>query len=114
MPNYDENTCRHATDGLGHPLIPEANYYVQDTRVQVGNCTLFWANNSAGYCCDLDEAGLYTGDQVAVMRETDIAWPVEHILKYVVRHVRVEALARTRQHDIEKHQQAAMRKRMAR
>lgn len=103
-----------ARDGLGEPLIPDATYYIQDTRAQVGNCTLFWAKDRQGYCCDLDDAGVYSGAQAAGMRDTDIAWPVEHILKYVVRHVRVEGLARTRHHDTEQRQQAAMRKWLAR
>lgn len=111
---YDNETHRHTTDGIGQPLIAGASYYVQDTRAQVGNCTLFWAKDNGGYVCDLDEAGVYTGERVATMRETDIAWPVEHILKYVVRHVRVEGLARTRHHDVEQRQQTAMRKWLAR
>ena len=91
----DFDACRGRRDGLGNPISAAGVYYVQDTRSQVGNCTLFWARDRKGYCCNLDEAGIYRGHEVATMRETDIAWPVEHILKHVVRHVRVEAL---RQH----------------
>jgi hypothetical protein len=111
---YDDETNRHTTDGLGQPLIAGASYYVQDTRAQVGNCTLFWGKDSAGYVCDLDAAGTYLGCDVEIMRETDIAWPVDHILNHSVRHVRVEGLARTRHHDVEKKQHAAMRKWMER
>lgn len=114
MPTYDDKSINHTTDGLGNPLIPDANYYIQDTRAQVGSCTLFWGVDGNGYVCDLDMAGLYTGARVAGMRDTDIAWPVEHILKHKVTHVRVEGLARTRHHDIEQRQQAAMRKWLAR
>lgn len=114
MPTYDDKSINHTTDGLGNPLIPDANYYVQDTRAQVGNCTLFWGKIRQGYVCDLEEAGIYMGAEAAGMRDTDIAWPVEHILKHKVTHVRVEGLARTRHHDIEQRQQAAMRKWLAR
>jgi hypothetical protein len=45
------------TDGLGNALVADALYYVQDSRVYVGNCGSWWAPDCAGYCCSIDEAG---------------------------------------------------------
>lgn len=91
-----EHGTDERTDGLGNALVPDALYYVQDSRVFVGNCGSWWAPNGAGYCCSIDEAGQYTGREVAVMRGTDIPWPVEHVLKHIVRHVRVDTQAFSR------------------
>lgn len=77
-------------DGLGNELVPDASYYVQDTRTVVGNCGLWWADDSQGYCCDINKAGLYTGNACAKMRETDVPWPKEHVLAHCVMHVRVD------------------------
>lgn len=79
-------------DGLGDPIIDNALYYVQDTRQIVGNCMSFWCPKGAGYTCELDQAGLYTGAQVAGMRAEDRPWPRAYILANVVRHVRVDLL----------------------
>lgn len=81
-------------DGLGDPIDPEADYYVQDKRGTVGNCTLWWAIKSQGYVCSIDEAGVYKGREVRGMRDTDVPWPVAVVLVNVVRHVRVEPLYR--------------------
>lgn len=81
------------TDGLGNPLIDDALYYVQDARSFVGNCGSWWRPDGAGYCCSIDEAGTYTGADVAVMRGTDVPWPVEYVLQHTVRHVRVDLKA---------------------
>lgn len=88
------------TDGTGRELDPEALYYVQDTRQVVGNCGLWWRAERAGYSCNLDEAGKYTGEEAARMRDTDVAWPIAHVEANVVRHVRVDVAAFTRCDDV--------------
>lgn len=80
-------------DGLGAPVIATASYYVQDRRGCVGNCALWWAIDRAGYVCELDQAGVYTGVEVLAMdRPTDVPWPVDYVQARVTRHVRVDAL----------------------
>lgn len=77
-------------DGTGAQLDDEALYFVQDARGCVGNCGSWWAPNGAGYVCDIDAAGKYTGHDVRAMRDTDIPWPVDYVLARAVRHVRVD------------------------
>jgi hypothetical protein len=81
------------TDGLGDTLVADALYYVQDARGCVGNCGSWWRANGAGYCCDIEDAGTYTGERVTTMRATDVPWPVEYVLARTVRHVRVDVQA---------------------
>lgn len=88
------------TDGLGNPLVDDALYFVQDTRQVVGNCGSWWAVNGAGYVCCIDDAGQYTGKEVRSLRETDVPWPVDHVLKHVVRHVRVDNQSFNRNDDV--------------
>jgi hypothetical protein len=88
------------TDGTGAPLEPTGLYYVQDTRQVVGNCGLFWRADRAGYSCNVTEFGKYTGEEVSRMRETDVPWPIAHVEANVVRHVRVDLAAFTRNDDI--------------
>ena len=88
------------TDGLGNPLVDDALYYVQDTRSVVGNCGSWWAVNSMGYVCCIDDAGKFTGKEVRSLRDTDVPWPLEHVLKHVVRHVRVDNQAFNRNDDV--------------
>lgn len=85
-------------DGLGRVIDDKALYYIQDTRSVVGNCALFWAENSAGYVCCLSEAGKYTGAVVRQQlgRDTDVMWPVEFTDQMVKRHVRFDALRAAR------------------
>lgn len=80
------------TDGLGNALIADELYYVQDARpsATVGNCGSWWRPNGAGYCCDINDAGQYTGERVAGMRATDVPWPVEYVLARTITHVRVD------------------------
>lgn len=87
------------TDGLGNPIVDDALYYVQDARSVVGNCGSWWAPNGAGYVCCIDDAGKYTGERVRSMRDTDVPWPIEHVLAHVVRHVRVDNQAFNRNDD---------------
>jgi hypothetical protein len=88
------------TDGTGAPLVDDALYFIQDTRSVVGNCGSWWAPNGAGYVCCIDEAGQYRGDYVRSLRDTDVPWPIEHVLKHVVRHVRVDTQAFWRHDDV--------------
>lgn len=88
------------TDGHGNPIDDEALYYVQDTRSVVGNCGSWWAPNGAGYVCCIDDAGKYPGKAVRSMRDTDVPWPIDHVLQHVVRHVRVDNQAFSRNDDI--------------
>jgi hypothetical protein len=75
-------------DGRGEPLVPTGDYYVQDARGLVGNCISWWGKHRAGYVCNLDEAGVYSGDDVKGMRDTDIPWPKAYVEQFVLRHVR--------------------------
>jgi len=81
------------TDGTGAALVADALYYVQDARSVVGNCGSWWRPNGDGYCCDINDAGQYTGERVAGMRATDVPWPVEYVLARTVTHVRVDTQA---------------------
>lgn len=92
----EETATVERTDGLGNPLIDDALYYLQDSRVYVGNCGSWWAPNGAGYCCNIDEAGQYTGKDARALRGTDVPWPVEYVLQHTVRHVRVDTQAFSR------------------
>lgn len=93
MPPSWQTRTDAKSDGLGNPLIPGALYYVQDVRQIVGNCGSWWAPNGAGYLCDMNEAGQYTGEHCATMRGTDISWPVEYVNARSVAHVRVDTQA---------------------
>ena len=89
-----------STDGLGNPIDDAAEYFVQDARSVVGNCGSWWAVNGAGYVCCIDDAGRYLGKDVRSMRDTDVPWPVDHVLAHVVRHVRVDTQAFNRNDDV--------------
>jgi len=67
-------------------------YYVLDARSVVGNCCSWWRPEGKGYACSLDDAGLYTAEQAAGMRETDVAVPREVAERLAIRHVRIEHL----------------------
>jgi hypothetical protein len=88
------------TDGTGAPIHDAAPYYVLDTRSRVGNCGSWWAPKGAGYVCDIDQAGVYTGADVRLMRNTDVPWPLDYVNARVVRHVRVDVQAFERHDDV--------------
>ncbi len=69
-----------------------AEFYVLDARSIVGNCCMWWCPNGKGYTCNLDDAGLYTREQVDNMRGSDVAVPREVAERLAVRHVRIEHL----------------------
>ncbi len=81
-------------DGLGNPIVDANLYYVQDDRTIVGNCVLWWRPEGAGYACDIDDAGIYTGDYVRGLRETDVAWPVAAVAASARRYVDIQILRR--------------------
>lgn len=86
-------------DGVGNKIVDDAEYYVQDSRGQVGNCGSWWAPNSQGYVCSIDDAGTYVGADVRHLRDTDVPWPVDYVLRHTVRHVRVDNQAFRRHRD---------------
>jgi hypothetical protein len=67
-------------------------YYIQDSRGYVGNDVLWWRPNGNGYTTDLNEAGVYTREEAYGKRETDVAWPVEHINPLITRTVDMQRL----------------------
>ena len=69
-----------------------ADHYILDSRTTVGNCALWWRPNGQGYCCNLDDAGLYTREDAESHRDTDIAVPRAVAEQLVVRHVRLDHL----------------------
>jgi hypothetical protein len=99
MVDFNKRTRKRAdlgavkTDGLGNELVDDALYYVLDSRTYVGNCGSWWAPNGAGYVCSIDDAGTYSGSRCKTMRGTDVPWPLDHVLKHAVRHVRVDTQA---------------------
>jgi len=57
-------------------------YYLQDSRSNVGNDMLFWKKDGKGYTTNLREAHVYTKDEAVSQhqcRETDIPWPKDYI-----------------------------------
>jgi hypothetical protein len=71
-------------------------FYVQDTRpgATVGNSALWWRWEGKGYTCDLNEAGVFTQEDIASMGKTDKPWPVKAIRKLARPHVDVQDLPR--------------------
>jgi hypothetical protein len=67
-------------------------FFILDTRTPVGNCALWWAKDSRGYTCDLDEAGIYTEAEARSHRDTDVAVPCEVARKHTVVHCRLDWL----------------------
>lgn len=75
-------------DALGEPLRPHAEYYVLDTSCIVGDCALWWRPRGRGYTTNLDEAGIYTGAEVAKLhRATDVPFPYAVVQQRAIRHV---------------------------
>ena len=65
-------------------------YYIQDTRQLCGNCAFWWGPNRCGYVCNLDEAGVYTEEEIRACswRTTDVPRPKDEIDALAIRHVR--------------------------
>jgi hypothetical protein len=81
-------------DHDGPPPASSGRHYILDKRQVIGNCVLWWAEKSAGYTTQLDEAELYEAGDSHGSRSTDIHIPEEVAKACVVQHVRVEALYR--------------------
>ena len=74
-------------------------YYIQDTRQVVGNCALWWAKESKGYTCELQQAGLFFEEEareIARNRDTDKAYPESVVRPLILHHVRASALRELR------------------
>jgi hypothetical protein len=69
-----------------------ADYYLIDMRSTVGNCALFWRPHGNGYTTQLEEAGLYTLEEAASHRPTDVPVHKDHVAKAAVTHVRLDRL----------------------
>lgn len=87
---YREGWYAHSVDPLG--VTTRMMYYVQDKRQTVGNCVSWWARERRGYTTQIDEAGLYTIEEVRGMRYTDIGWPQDVVDRLIVKHVRLDIL----------------------
>lgn len=60
----------------------EQMYYLQDSRTYVGNCPMWWAKDSGGYVCNLDNAKLFTYEEVMQLnseRSSDIPWKQQDV-----------------------------------
>ena len=79
--------ARVRLDGLGQPIDPRQHYFIQDSRGYVGNLMSFWRPEGKGYCCCIDDAGRYRGDDLPGGRETDVAWPVGYLESKAARYV---------------------------
>ncbi|KPY58719.1 Uncharacterized protein ALO46_04125 [Pseudomonas syringae pv. solidagae] len=55
-----------------------SQFYLQDSRSHVGDGLTFWALGG-GYTTNLDKAELFTAEQAAGHRDTDIPWPKAYI-----------------------------------
>lgn len=62
-----------------------------------GGCVSWWRPNGAGYACDIDDAGVYLGSDVMNMRDTDIPWPVDVVIRNTARYVDFQRLQRERE-----------------
>lgn len=62
-------------------------YYILDGRSCVGNCGLWWAPNGNGYVCNIEEAGLFSKEQLVGLRKTDIPILKSIVDQNTVKHV---------------------------
>ena len=81
------------TDGLGNPIDPHAQYYIQDARQFVGNAMLWWAIEAKGYTCDIENAGVFSGEEAMKHRLSDVPWPVDLINKNVKKIVDYQSIS---------------------
>lgn len=65
-------------------------YYVQDTRQLCGNCAFWWGKNRNGYVCNLDDAHVFTEEDIRKQqwRATDIPRPKDEVDALAIKHVR--------------------------
>lgn len=65
-------------------------FYMQDTRNQVGNSMLWWAKDGCGYVCDIRQAEVWSRKAAEAqhkMRSTDRPWPKAYIDARIAHHV---------------------------
>jgi hypothetical protein len=77
---------------MSEPREDEACFYVLDARTVVGNCAMWWCPDGKGYTCDITQAGLYTKERCASMRETDVPVHRDVVARLTIQHVRVDHL----------------------
>jgi len=68
-------------------------WYLQDSRVCVGNCMLWWRKDCSGYTVDLQEALVLTREEALERhadRATDVPWRRSYIDARARRHVDVQ------------------------
>jgi hypothetical protein len=61
-------------------------YFIQDTRIYVGNCVLWWGPDNRGYTTNINEAGRYTEERAMAQqrsRPSDKPWKCSDILPLV-------------------------------
>ena len=98
MAEYEEadQRVRGAAQKAAQESAPEppqvAEFYVMATREVVGNCCSWWRPEGRGYTCDIDDAGLYTLEEVKGMRPTDFPVHKDVVEKCTTRHVRADHL----------------------
>ena len=66
-------------------------YYIQDGRSMVGNSMLWWAQDGAGYTCDVAKAHVFTLEEaLSVVRGSFekpwTIWPAQYIDSIVTKH----------------------------
>jgi hypothetical protein len=67
-----------ATEGGACMEKAMTQFYLQDSRTDVGDGLMFWALGG-GYTTNLDKAELFTQAQACGHRETDIPWPKDYV-----------------------------------
>jgi hypothetical protein len=81
--------------GMEERSSESKKFYIQDTRQYVGNCVYWWAKESKGYTCHLDNAMQVEekeAREIEQSRGTDKAWPVEAVDAVATRQVDIQRL----------------------
>lgn len=77
----------------------EQLFYVHDTtRGYVGNCMVWWRKGHHGYTCDINDAHIFTEDELRRRASADdlVAYPVEYITSIVSVHVDMQKVDRSK------------------
>jgi len=81
--------------GMEERSSESKKFYIQDTRQYVGNCVYWWAKESKGSTCHLDNAMQVEekeAREIEQSRGTDKAWPVEAVDAVATRQVDIQRL----------------------
>ena len=73
-------------------------YYIHNKRKgYVGNCMVWWRKGHHGYTCNIDDAHIFTEDELPKYLEAGdlVAYPVEYIDSIVRRHVDMQHVDRS-------------------